>query len=263
MFCTSLEFHALVTIPLLLLALSFRFFIPVALAIVLTSLGICVAAALQADLPRKKRHFASRPLIAGLFFLQPIVRGWARYKTQSRLRFHPFASSSAAEPSLASYPEPPSQLSFWSSDGVDRFAFLTRILAKLDAAHCQTALDSGWNDFDVELIRNRWTSLSLVTVNEYLANNKIFLRCRLDATWSALARFLFWAALVVEIFLIGFLCRLEPWIWMILLSLPIIGWFFDDELRYQKLLLAVQVEETAAHLDLEKYQPEQPAAPSV
>src|SRR5262249_28283376 len=88
-----------------------------------------------------------------------------------------------------------------------------------------------------------------------LANHRIFLRCRLDAKWSGLARFLFWAALVLEIFLIGFLCHIQPWIWMILLSMPLLGWFFDDELRYQNLLLAVQVEETAANLKLEKYKP--------
>jgi hypothetical protein len=262
MFCTSLEFHVLVTIPLVLLALSFKFFIPVAIAVVLASLGICVAAALQADLPKRKRHLFSRPLVATLFFLQPIVRGWARYKTQSRLRFHPLASAAAPEPKLAGHAEPPTQFCYWSKNGADRFAFLRRILAKLDTANCQTALDSGWNDFDVELICNLWTNLSLVTVNEYLANNRIFLRCRLDAKWSGLARFLFWSMLILEIFLIGFLCRIQPWIWMILLTVPLLGWFFDDELRYQKLLLGVQVEKTADHLNLEKYRPDQPAAPS-
>jgi glycosyltransferase involved in cell wall biosynthesis len=258
MFCTSLEYHVLITIPLILLALSSSFFIPITLAAILASVGICITAALQADLPKKQRHFGSRPLITALFFLQPIVRGWARYKTQLRLRFKPRQDPALAETSLADRPDVPDQLCYWSRNGVDRYAFISRILSKLDAADCQTALDSGWNDYDVELIRNRWTRLRLVTVNEYLANNKIFLRCRLIAKWSILARILFGAALVVELFLIGYLAGFTPWIWMILLTLPILGWFFDDERNHQRSILALHVQETATELQLDKHEPEKP-----
>jgi len=256
MFCTSLEYHVLITVPLILLALSSAFFIPIALAAILASIGICITAALQADLPKKQRHFFSRPLIAALFFLQPIVRGWARYKTQLRLRLKPSREPASAEPQWALGADLPDQLCFWSKNGVDRYTFISRVLAKLDAADCQTALDSGWNDYDLELIRNRWTRLRLVTVNEYLANNRIFLRCRLIARWSILAHIIFIAVLVADALLVGYLASYQPWMWMLLLTLPIVGWFFDDERCHQHWVLAKHIQETASELQLEKYAPE-------
>src|SRR5205085_275336 len=63
--------------------------LPVALASFLTSMGTCVIAAIQADLPKKRRRVWSRPLIALLFFLQPIVRDWARYRSAWSERAQP------------------------------------------------------------------------------------------------------------------------------------------------------------------------------
>src|SRR5438552_3570058 len=80
MFLTSLEYHVLVTLPLLVLGSVFRILIPLGITSVLVSMGVCAAAALQADLPKAKRSFWSRPLVALLFCLQPVVRGWARYR---------------------------------------------------------------------------------------------------------------------------------------------------------------------------------------
>jgi hypothetical protein len=84
LFCTSLEFHALVNLPLLALSVPFHFFFPLAAAGLAASCGVCVAAAAQARLPRHQCRWWSRPLVALLFFLQPVERGWARYR--SRLR---------------------------------------------------------------------------------------------------------------------------------------------------------------------------------
>ena len=87
MLCTSMEYHVLVTLPLLILSVPFHFLLPVALTSSLISGIICVAAAVQADLPKNQTKIWSRPLVALLFFLQPIARGWARY--QGRLGLHP------------------------------------------------------------------------------------------------------------------------------------------------------------------------------
>ena len=69
MLCTSLEYHVLVNLPLLALSVPFRWLLPLALASVAFSLGVCVVAGAQADLPRNKRRFWSRPMVALLFFL--------------------------------------------------------------------------------------------------------------------------------------------------------------------------------------------------
>ena len=80
MLCTSLGYHLCVSLPLLALAFQLDSFIPLAIVSFGISVGACALAAVQAKLPRQKRRFWSRPLVALLFFLQPIVRSWARFK---------------------------------------------------------------------------------------------------------------------------------------------------------------------------------------
>ena len=94
MVCTTLEYHVLVTLPLWVLSVTFHPLLPLAITSLLISLGVCVAAGAQAALPRKKTRWWSRPLVALLFFLQPIVRGWARY--QGRLLVRPTPAGAAA-----------------------------------------------------------------------------------------------------------------------------------------------------------------------
>jgi GT2 family glycosyltransferase len=74
MIFTKLEFHAFVTLPLMLLSLWFAPLAWLAAASLLLSAGVCMLAGARADLPPNKRRWWSRPLVALLFFLQPIVR---------------------------------------------------------------------------------------------------------------------------------------------------------------------------------------------
>ena len=80
MFLTSLEYHVLITLPLLVLGSVFRILIPLGITSFLATLAVWHGGAMQAELPKGNRNFWSRPLVAFLFFLQPIVRGWARYR---------------------------------------------------------------------------------------------------------------------------------------------------------------------------------------
>src|SRR6185436_19072359 len=74
---------------LLVLAVPFRFLLPLGIASLLLPLSVCVAAASQAKIPKNKNRFWSRPLVALLYFLQPIVRGWARYEGRLRINTTP------------------------------------------------------------------------------------------------------------------------------------------------------------------------------
>jgi hypothetical protein len=254
MLCTSLEYHALVNLPLLALSVSFPLLLPLAAASLLLTFGICVAAAIQADLPKGKTRFWSRPLVALLFFLQPIVRGWARHQTRLNLTTKPRVEIPVPQ-SIADGAEAPAQIAFWSKSGVDRFAFLNQIISRFQTLRWDTNLDSGWQTHDLELAAGRWTGLTLTTVNEYLANNRIFLRCRLQAKWSVLAKVLFGASIIAIVFLISQFARLQPWLWMLLSLLPPVIWFFEDEKRHHSLLLTALINQTAQELKLEKYNP--------
>src|SRR5439155_2264164 len=89
MLFTTLEYHVLVTLPLWVLSVTFRHLLPLAIASLLISAAVSVAAGAQAALPKAKRRWWSRPLVAMMFFVQPIVRGWARYQGRLSLRGTP------------------------------------------------------------------------------------------------------------------------------------------------------------------------------
>src|SRR5205823_7815373 len=127
MIFTSLPYHIFVTVPLLVISSHFIFMVPVALASLFASVGLCVIASLQADLPKKKRRAWSRPLVALLFFLQPIVRGWARYKSGWSERTPPHYLTPGA-PRPARIGPLQHAISYWSDGSVDRYTFLNRIL---------------------------------------------------------------------------------------------------------------------------------------
>jgi GT2 family glycosyltransferase len=82
---TCLEFHLIVTLPLVALGAVFRWLWPLAGLSLAASLGASIAAAVQADVPRRQKRWWSRFLIALLFFLQPIARGWARHRDRLTL----------------------------------------------------------------------------------------------------------------------------------------------------------------------------------
>ncbi len=203
MLCTSLEYHVLAVLPLLVLSASFEMLLPVAFATLLLSLAVCVAAAVQADLPRNKRRLWSRPLVGLLFFLQPIVRGWARYKWRLTVQSQPplFKRPVARRKDW----ETLECISFWSDGAVDRYAFLQQVLAKLESEGWKQKTDSGWDQYDVEIFGSRWSRLRLTTVTEELAAGKKIVRCRLNATWSLPARIAFWSLAGAELLLIGWL----------------------------------------------------------
>lgn len=246
MFFTSLEYHVLATMPLLVLAGIFPFLLPLAVASLGMSLGICAVAGLQADLPQNRRQWWLRPLVALLFFLQPIVRGWARY--QGRLSF---GTSPTALGEPGRHPaEPTDQLCYWSKGGIDRLDFLNSILAQLEHQGWPLKVDTGWCKYDIEVYGSRWSRLQLTTVTEQLAGPAKLFRCRLRSTWSLLAKVSFFGAFALDLLLVG---MAGDWfgvsIWG-LVGLPLLAlfaWFLKRENRALKNVVANLVQEKANH----------------
>lgn len=244
MFCTALEFHLLVTGPLLLLALALHWLWPLPIASLLLSIGICVAAAAQADLPKSKRRLYSRPLVALLFFLQPIERSLACYRSQ--LRFRPAAGlrhieAVGAETNLAD----PHVLVYWSDGSADRYSLLRALLARLENDKWQIRVDSGWNVYDLEILEARWSRLRLTTASEHLDQGRLNLRCRLHTQWSFAAQVLFWGLLALEILLAALIAPTVPWIWMLLLTVPIAGWALELQQLKLRQEVAILMDEVA------------------
>ncbi|HEY2951796.1 MAG TPA: glycosyltransferase, partial [Verrucomicrobiae bacterium] len=253
MLCTSLEYHVLVTLPLAVLSVPFRFLWPLALTSLLLSCGLCAAAAAQADLLKSKCQFWSRPLIALLYFLQPVVRGWARY--QGRLNRPSRPANAFEQIGLLRRPDGGESLDYvyYRADGsIGRLDFLSRVLKGLDTQGWQNKADAGWDDHDVEIFGDRWCRLELTTVAEDLARDYRVIRCRLRPAWSLAAKIAFWALFAIELLIIGVLSPSLPYIWMLLLTMPIFGAFLQREQRDLQRLLAAFLDDVAKQQNMTK-----------
>jgi len=227
---TSLEFHVLVTLPLLVLGSVVPPLRAFGVASFVFSLAVCALAAWQAELPSGQLRWWSRPLVALLFFLQPIVRGSARHRGNLRGQQRSLSDRENLDSlSLEGQEEDLDQLLYWSENGVDRLTFLGRVLERLDQRNWPNRPDAGWSQFDVELYGSRWAKLQLTTAGEWHPGRREMIRCRLTARWSFLSRALFWSVAGLSLVVIGFVA--QWWAWFLLLALPLMVWWLNQEKR--------------------------------
>lgn len=249
LFCTLLAYHVCINLPLLLLAVYLDSFRPLAAASLGLSLGSCALAAAQAKLPRRQRRFWSRPLVALLFLLQPLVRGWARLKWR-------FTLLSGQRPVPVTLPhgssgmQLPATMAYWSDGRTDRYVFLRNILTKLEQAGWTCRTDTGWTSHDVEVQPHLWSRLRLTTVGEDLELGKRGFRCRITASWSLPAGIL----VALTAFGVGLgiilLATSYPWIWMSLVALPVCLKTLEDEVCHQASRFAVLIRQAATESSL-------------
>lgn len=228
---TSLEYYALVTLPLLVLSAVVPHLTAFGLASLAVSGGLCIAAAWQAEIPVNKRRFWSRSLIALLFFLQPIVRGIARHRGHLRGQQSRIGETETLESvSLEGDDSALSQVIYWKESGpIDRMAFLSRIIDRLDQRGWPNKPDSGWSHYDLEVYGSRWAKLQLTTAAEYHLGGHQLIRCRLKARWSFISRALFWSLAGIGLLVIGAVGHW--WAWLGLMILVVLAWVLDAAKR--------------------------------
>lgn len=243
---SSLMFHALVNVPLALLSVYIPFLWPAAALSVLFSVGLCLAAGLQARLPRGQTRYWSRGLVAMLFFLQPIVRGWARLRTRLFYPVRTIANPGDADcKCLPVEPDSEFKFAYWSKGGAERLTFLHIIVSMLEREALSSKLDAGWSDYDVEMASNGWSRLYLTTVCEDLEQGKRVFRCRLKTAWSSQARLLFGVCCGAAALILPRFAEVLPWVWLLLVLLPLLYWFLEDA-RLSSISLAERIMDRAA-----------------
>ncbi|HWW02827.1 MAG TPA: glycosyltransferase [Candidatus Acidoferrum sp.] len=263
MFCTTLEYHVLVTLPLWIVSVSFHHLLPLAIASLAVSLGVCAAAGAQAPLAKTRARPWSRPLVTLLYLLQPIVRGWARY--QGRLLFRPAplaAQQTLDSVALRDSVRPLKEVDYWSAEPINRLAFIANVVRHLDQQGWPNRTDIGWGDYDVEINGSRWTSLQLATVSEDHSRTQHLLRCRLRARWSLAAKVAFWSLAGLEVLALGFLATQSPWLWLVLFSLPLLAWWVHREHRTLRSMLVVFLDVRAKEWTLTKVRPDSTERPA-
>ena len=122
-----------------------------------------------------------RLLVMVLAFVQPLVRGWSRYFTWLRFKRTPRAVIARHEylPANGRAAGTLSRRMFWSKDGRDRHYLLGAIFDLLEEEGWRYSVDSGWNEWDIQIYGNFWWSIALQTVTEYHADAQCLTRVRL------------------------------------------------------------------------------------
>jgi glycosyltransferase involved in cell wall biosynthesis len=175
---STLEWHA----AAVLAALAGPFW-PAAWAVALAMLGLSglVAGlqAAQAKLAPKHDGPSSRLLVAGLCFAQPLVRSWMRYRTRLFSYRPPTASPTLHRISPQRLPVWGGRTDvYWTGEGFERTDLLGLVIAYLDEDGWGKTVDSGWEDWDLEVYCHPWTVLQVCTAQEDHGGQKRVIRVR-------------------------------------------------------------------------------------
>lgn len=255
MLFTALSYHVFVTLPLFVLAVhGSSFFLPLALTSFLISMAVCVVASVQANLTRKQRRIWSRPLVALLFFLQPIVRDWARYKSAWGERSAPRYPSREAAP-LSAGLESAEHAVYWSDGKLDRYSLLNAVFSRLGEGAWRTRLDTGYDDYDAEIMDGDWARVRLTTATEELEGGKKTFHFRLRPSWTMRGQIVFWSAVAGILLLIDLIVKAQPWIWLLPVALPILHLFLESEKRRVHRLISRTIAEVAGREKIMRLQP--------
>lgn len=252
MLLTSIEYHAFVTVPLLLLSLIFTWAVPLALVSVALSAGVCIAAGAQAQIPRAKKRFWSRPLVALLFALHPIVRGWARYRGRLLLRRTKLGDLETLESiSRKQQHRIPRELAYIAPPGFLRQEFLDAILCRLGREGFAARTDTGWGDFDIEVYGGPWSRLHLVTASEYWPGGGQSIRCRLRPRTTLAANVAGFFICALMVVLVALAAKGHNWLWLSLVLMPVFVLWVWREQRDLQRLTGVLVDDVAKRLGLQ------------
>lgn len=178
------------------LGLAFTPLLWIALLMFLVPLVLSVVAAAQAPMPRH-RHWLTRPMIAYLHFRQPIARGWARYSV--RLKAKVLQREAKREKRARPLPLEPQNkrtLRYWNTYR-DRVVLLQKIKEEVQAAGWRMRLDSGWNEWDMEIYGSRYVKVRVTTMSEHHDGRGMLTRVRVELLPSHFCEVLTFASLIL------------------------------------------------------------------
>jgi glycosyltransferase involved in cell wall biosynthesis len=226
--------NPLVVVPALMLAVS---------------LGVAWAVAGQACPPASQRRWWSRLLVAAMHLVQPVARGWARYKSRFETHVIPEAFHSLRRawrdrtPGLLGR----RQLALWSEDSTSREKLLETILQMTAQQRWFVHVDPGWESHDVRLYGDRWCQTDLVTVTENHGGGRRLTRVRLMPRATFFQKALWIAISYVLLVAVG-LGR-EEMLFVSPVLLGLLAWVRVSERRLNAVVMA-SVLDAAEHLGM-------------
>jgi hypothetical protein len=129
----------------------------------------------------------ARLLVAGLALCQPLVRGWWRYYTWLKYKHTPTSVITHEEPGkpIRSPWITPRELRFWNETGQGREALLQEMIATFESEGWSYSIDTGWQNWDVQIYGSVWWGVRIKTVTEYHGGPKCLTRVSLKTTMVA------------------------------------------------------------------------------
>ncbi|MEP6603809.1 MAG: glycosyltransferase [Spartobacteria bacterium] len=142
---------------------------------------LCVALSymLRARIEPRFDTVHARLLVMLLAFMQPLVRGFARYFTWLQFKRTPRSVIRIHEQLPPEFVRSSRRRTYWSDGGKDRHHLLGQIFQLLEEEGWRYSTDTGWNEWDIQIYGNFWWSLVAQTVTEYHGGPKCLTRLRL------------------------------------------------------------------------------------
>ena len=188
----SLEFHVLVTGCSLLLGFVNVYFWLISVVGLGTSTILCARAAWQVALPRQHRTLTTRFLVCLLYFLQPVCRSYARYRAQWSLPNRPESSRQQKRFVWKGWRNWATvRKRYWSENEGERLQLIEALGKRLTQRGWATAIDDGYQDFDISAHAGLWGRLEFLSAEEFFPGNRRQVRTRLRFRWSRLSVSLF------------------------------------------------------------------------
>ncbi len=173
--------------------------------------------------PLEKTHdsFSSRLLVAFLAYTGPMFRTITRYK------FRLAGAFAAKGVEMAPRQRPVVQLrqralklAYWSESGLPRDSLLDRLLKRFTRSAMPVRVDSGWNDYDLEIQPDSWTRLRIKTADEEHRGGKLKTVVQVQVRLSLLGKLVLGISAITAAF--ATLMRLAPSVDLALAGLALI-----------------------------------------
>jgi O-antigen biosynthesis protein len=159
----TLEWNALWSV-LLVLSLVAGFSVLPALAMLALGPLWALYYAWKAPLERSHESLGSRLMVAALAYTGPMFRAITRYRY--RMTGRDAMEATPRQRPVIHFGRRLLKLSYWSEAGVNRDALLDRLVRLFTRAAMPVRVDSGWNDYDLEIQPDAWTRVRIKTADE-------------------------------------------------------------------------------------------------
>ena len=162
--------------------------VPAMLVLSFTVAGLQAA---QARLPARHDGLKARLLVAALCYMQPVIRSWHRYRTRlfgyRAPVVNPGSSRGCGQPlSLRGR----RTAGYWSEHGRNRTELLGLLIAYLNEQGWGKTIDSGWENWDVEVYCHPWTVVQIATAQEDHGGGRRSIRVRYRLRPSGYTKFM-------------------------------------------------------------------------